>query len=57
MIIEIDNKTYLVEPCKHCKRDDIIYIESDLPWSDSKFICDFCCSTYSIFDTNIANKI
>lgn len=52
--IVVDNVIYEVEPCKHCKKDEIEYNPADEPWHDEQWICSFCCSTYVIFNEEIA---
>ncbi len=52
--IVVDNVIYEVNPCKHCKKDEIEYNPADEPWHDEQWICSFCCSTYVIFNEEIA---
>ena len=56
-IINTTNKTYQVDVCQFCKEDKIIYCPPDLPWSDEKWICSNCTSTYTIFNKDIAIEL
>jgi hypothetical protein len=56
-IVEVGEKKYEVQSCLHCKRDEIEYNPADEPWHDEQWICSFCCSTYVIFNDEIAKKV
>jgi hypothetical protein len=54
--IIIEDTIYEVNPCLHCGEDLIEYNHSDEPWHDEQWICSNCCSTYVIFNKEIAIK-
>jgi len=56
-LIKVEDKIYEVKPCLHCKKDEIEYCEVDPPFSDEKWACDNCDSTYVIFNTEIAKDV
>ena len=56
-LIKVEDKIYEVKPCLHCKKDEIEYIEQDPPFSDEKWACDYCDSTYVIFNDEIAEYV
>lgn len=53
-ILEGSGIRYEVNPCPHCKKDDIKYSESNEPWNNEHWYCSSCDSTYPIFDEQIA---
>ena len=56
-LIKVEDKIYEVKPCLHCKRDEIEYSPEDLPWNSDNWTCDYCDSTYVIFNTDIAEDV
>ena len=56
-LIKVEDKIYEVKPCLHCKKDEIEYAPEDLPWNTDKWVCDYCDSTYVIFNTDIAEDV
>lgn len=56
-LVKVENKIYEVKPCLHCKQDGIEYCEADEPWNTEKWICDYCLSTYVIFNEEIAKDV
>jgi hypothetical protein len=56
-LIKVEDKIYEVRPCLHCKKDEIEYSPEDLPWNTDGWYCDYCDSTYVIFNTEIAEDV
>ena len=56
-LIKVEDKIYEVKPCLHCKKDEIEYVEQDPPFNDEKWACNYCDSTYVIFNTDIAEDV
>jgi hypothetical protein len=52
-----DSGTYEVNPCPHCKNDTIEYCPPDEPWNTEKWACNYCDSTYVIFNIEIAKLV
>ena len=56
-LIKVEDKIYEVKPCLHCKKDEIEYVEQDPPFNDEKWACNYCDSTYVIFNKEIAEDV
>ena len=56
-LIKVEDKIYEVKPCLHCKKDEIEYVEQDPPFNDDGWYCNYCDSTYVIFNKEIAEDV
>lgn len=56
-LIKVEDKIYEVKPCLHCKKDEVEYVEQDLPFNNEGWACNYCDSTYVIFNTEIAQDV
>jgi hypothetical protein len=56
-LIKVEDKIYELKPCLRCKKDEIEYVEQDPPFSDRKWACGYCDSTYTIFNTEISEDV
>ena len=56
-LIKVEDKIYEVKPCLHCKKDEIEYSPEDLPFNTDGWYCDYCDSTYVIFNKEIAEDV
>lgn len=56
-IVNIEDRVYNVNYCKHCLQDKIEYNGADKAWHDEQWICENCDSTYVIFNEDIATLV